>query len=159
MKAYTYFNSKLLYFHDEKGDVVEAPSFVKRAAKNYRYNHSRNVLQKKCIECKEYFNVKKYEDGKFIDIHDEKEIHYYSEDSGYATRCVLCNDTLELERNNLDERESTPLTDMVLSEDNLIYIRIVAVIENQTEKECLNSIMDMVRRHNTLSYDYVKKIK
>jgi len=159
MKEYTYFNSKLLYFNDENNKTIMTPNYVKRAAKNYRFNHAKQILQKKCIECGKYYDVQQYRDGKFSNIHDEMEIHFYSEESGYATRCVACNDNIKTTNNGQDNEESTSLTDVYLTEENLFYIRIVAVLENKNEQECMNSIIDLVRKHNTLSYDYIKKIK
>lgn len=159
MNEYTYFNSKLLHFLDENSKVIITPNFVKRAAKNYRFDHLNQRLQKKCIECGKYFDVQQFKDEKFINIHDETEIHFYSEESGYATRCVSCNDSIKTTNNREEKEELTSLTNFAITDENLFYIRIVAVLENQNEQECLNSIIDLVRKHNTLSYDYIKKIK
>ena len=159
MKEFTYFNSKLLHFYDENNKTINTPDFVKRAAKNYRFDHTKQILQKKCIECGKYYDVQKFKDGKFSNIHDEMEIHFYSIESGFATRCVACNYTIK-EANNKQEKEVlTSLTNVVLTEENLFYIRIVAVLENQNEQECLNNMIELMRKHNTLEYEYNKKIK
>lgn len=159
MKDYTYFNSKLLTFHDENSEIVKTPNFVTRAAKNYRYDHSRQVLQKKCIDCGEYYDVQKFENGDFFDIHDESLIHYYSEESGYATRCVSCNTTVDKVTDKPCSEVDTLNTNVILTEDNLMYIKIVATLEKQSEQECLNDIIDIIRKYNTLKYEYNKKIK
>lgn len=77
MKEYTYFNSKILSFQDKDGEMILAPRFVKRSAKNYRYDNKRQILQKKCISCGEYIDVQNLENGKFIDAHDELLIYYF----------------------------------------------------------------------------------
>lgn len=159
MKEYTYFNSKILSFQDKDSEMIMAPMFVRRSAKNYRFDHTRQILQKKCISCGEYFDVQKLENGKFIDVHDELVIHYFSEESGYATRCVSCNDVFNKETDKNEQIVETSQTDVILTQDNLMYVKIVAVLENKTKQECLNDILDIVRKHNTLSYEYKKNIK
>lgn len=159
MNEYTYFNSKLLHFHDENNKTIMAPNFVRRAAKNYRFDHAKQLLQKKCIECGKYYDVQKYENEKFSNVHDEMEIHFYSEESGYATLCATCNDTIKTTNNRGEKEALFSLNEVFLTEENLLYIRVVAVLEKQNEQECLNSIIDLVRKHNILSYDYNKKIK
>lgn len=102
MKDYTYFGPNKLIFLDSNNVTQAVPDFVARAAKNYRFNHATQKLEKKCIECKKYFEVQIYKEGKFTDIHDEELIHYYSKKSGYGTRCKKCN----LKRESKSEEKS-----------------------------------------------------
>lgn len=160
MKEYTYFNSKILWFQDESDKRIMAPSFVKRAAKNYRFDHLRQILQKKCISCKEFYDVQKYLNGEFIDVHDEQLIHYFSESSGYGSRCQNCDMEYNHEKDQEDQSTESCLSDVpMLSQVNMTYISIIAVLKNQTQDECLNSILDVMRKHNKLTYTYDKKIK
>ncbi|MDR5659457.1 hypothetical protein RH915_08130 [Serpentinicella sp. ANB-PHB4] len=161
MKEYTYFSAKKLTFIDQNNETQQVPEFVTRSAKNYRFNHVTNKLEKKCIECKNYFEVQLYENGKFIDIHDEEEIHFYSEKSGYDTRCRKCKlEKASKEPNTEYQLEKTEKYQLEnkLSADNIMYIRIVAAIEHMDEEQCLNYLLDLVRKTNTLTYDYKRKL-
>jgi hypothetical protein len=159
MKLYTHFGPKNLHFIDHDGKKHETPDFVKRAAKNYRYDHERELLQKKCIACGDYYNVQVFEHGEFVDIHDEMEIHYYSEKSGYAIRCVSCNSKSTTQKINQDSSDKITNEYLMLNQVNLIYIKFVAVLEGKTDQECLNDIIDIIRKYNTLEYKYNKNIE
>lgn len=148
MKEYTYFSSKNLMFKDINDKMVFTPEFVKRSAKNYRYDHNRHILQKKCIGCNKYFDVQEYRDGQFFDSHQELDIHYYSENSGYSTRCNNCIAKHNSEKEKVEYSADKYQIDETLSDENKMYVRIVAAIDQQTENECLNSILDLVRKHN-----------
>jgi hypothetical protein len=158
MKDYTYFGPNKLSFLDSNNVEQTVPDLVARAAKNYRYNHATQKLEKKCITCKKYFEVQLYGEGKFWDIHDEEEIHYFSEKSGYDTRCKKCN--LE-NKSDIEEQSSNKeyyqLSNEV-SDENITYIRIVAAIEQISEKQCMNHLLDVIRKNNTLTYEYKRKI-
>jgi hypothetical protein len=86
MNEYTYFGPNVMVF-EEEGKLYKVPSFVERSRKSYRFDHKNKILQKQCIDCKEYFDAQIFEEGKFRDVHDEEKIHFSSYLSGYATRC------------------------------------------------------------------------
>lgn len=153
MVKYFYFKKGNLDIHLEDGSIINAPGFVDKSAKNYRFDRETLTLEKKCIQCNTYFSLKKIINGVFVDIHDENLIHFFSETSGFQGKCNSC-----LSKNtDFSHSECDLPIDTTLSEKNQTYIRMIALIKNQTEESALNQIVDLVRKHNTI--DYNEKIK
>ena len=159
MQDYTYFGPKKLEFLDQNNKNVKVPAFVSRAAKNYRFNHGTNKLEKKCIACKKYFVVNTYEEGKFFDSHNEEEIHFFSQKSGYGTRCKKCEDKIEKEVRNKEQEKETYEFRSNLTQENITYIRLVAVLENMSDEQSLNYLIGLLRTNNKITFNYDKKVK
>lgn len=161
MNQYTYFAKDQFEIRDDKEQPIVAPAFISKSPKNYRYNHSNSILEKKCIECQNYYPVQKYDGKKFYDIHDEKIIHMFSVESGYEYRCSRCLDEKKNKENSTKEKpiEVSNTGSFHLTKDNLRYIKHLAVEEDSTDEECLNDIVKLIRSKNKLTVHYEQKIK
>lgn len=148
MGKYHYFKKGELDIH-LKNETIVAPEYINKGAKNYRFNLENNILEKKCISCNKFFEVQKYSDGSFIDIHDEEQIHYFSEISGFQGKCKKCLETdMYFEKNE----SLTNIEETGLSEINQNYIQILSLIKKQSEEKTLNFIVDIIRKHNKIDY-------
>lgn len=152
MGKYNYFKKGELDIHLSNGIIVVAPALINKGAKNYRFNCETNVLEKKCISCNEYYEVQKYKEGAFIDIHDENQIHYFSDTSGYQGKCKKCLKTDEFSEN---EQSPSILSENGLTEDNQNYIKMLSLFKGQPEKETLNLVVNIIRKHNKIEYNEV----
>jgi len=165
LKDYTYFKKDKLTFLDNNNETMKIPGYVARSRKNYRFNHKTQKLEKKCIQCEKYFEVELYKEGKFADIHDEDQIHFCSEISGYAVRCKKCNHEKELEDSEKLKREKDLSSkggysfNIKISDQNIKYIRMLAAVESVTEEDFANNCLDVIRKNNKLEYKYDKKLE
>lgn len=163
---------------DKNGAKVKLPDRVQNGMRNYRFETERQMLQKKCTNCKIYFDTDQIIEGAFVDVHDETLIKEHNGKSEMYSRCIICLEELkkkqirrDAKKYNLDfseriaKRNKTEVEHSVdqsnklnLTDENLVYVKHLAVIKNLTEENCLNDLLEKVRRQNKLKIEYDEKI-
>ncbi len=178
MKNHVQIKKGLLSVSDKSGNPVKLPSRVEFGMRNYRFDQDKQLLQKKCTNCKVYFDTDELIDGEFVDVHDENLIREHRGKSEMYSRCVECQDALKEEQilrdakkmniaiveNRASDEEVTgdvreSKNTMTLSEENTLYINLVAVLKGMTGEEYLNAAVEKLRRHDVLTFDFEEKIK
>ncbi|MDM8534149.1 hypothetical protein QUF55_05515 [Clostridiaceae bacterium HSG29] len=79
-----------------------ASRIYQQRSQNLSFQSCETNIRKKCIHCYKYFEVQKYLNENFIDIQDENQIHYFSENSGFQNKCKKC---LEIDK-SIEKNES-----------------------------------------------------
>lgn len=163
---------------DKNGAKVKLPARVQNGMRNYRFETERQMLQKKCIHCNTYFDTDQIIEGAFVDVHDETLIKEHNGKSEMYSRCVKCHEALkeeqikrDAEKYNVDfseriakrsltevEHSADQSNKLNLTDENLVYVKHIAVIKNLTEENCLNDLVEKVRRQNKLKIEYDEKI-
>ncbi len=136
MAEFIYFKKGLYSLINSNGVNVETPEFVKRSAKNYRFEVEKNILQKKCIDCGVYHDVHELRGTEWIDIHDEHVLHFHSISSGFKTRCTKC-DKVNFKQKYLNDEQND---NEVLPELNKDIIKTVKVKEECQPQNIIYSI-------------------
>lgn len=168
----------ILSVSDKRGNKVKLPARINSGTRNYRFDLERQMLQKRCTNCKVYFDTDELINGEFIDVHDEKLIREHSGKSEMYSRCVKCQEALKEEQIIRDakkmniaivenrashEERAGDVRDnkntMALTEGNVLYINLVAVIKGMTGEDYLNVAIEKLRRHDVLTFDFEEKIK
>lgn len=157
-KNYTYFNKDVMVFKED-GEFHDVPSFVERARARYRFDHERKILQKSCSDCGEYFDVQLFENG-FHDIHNEDEIHYMSEKSGYSVRCKQCLKVYDEHKKSVDndfrdEEDSSGSTIRIeISDENNQFLSVISSLKQISKDELVDELLAKVRKHNNYKVTY-----
>ncbi|MCD4713267.1 MAG: hypothetical protein K8R73_08300 [Clostridiales bacterium] len=179
MKNYVKIQKGTLSVSDKNGNTVKLPSRVNFGMRNYRFDPDRQMLQKRCTNCKEYFDTDEIIGGEFVDVHDENLIREHRGKSEMYSRCVECHDALKEEQVlrdaqkfniELHDRSSVKkqsdsmvneelINPILFSDENLQYIKLVAVLKNMTADQYLNELIELIRKHNKLKIEFEEKIK
>ena len=159
MAQFIYFKKGLYSLVNSSGETVVTPEFVKRSAKNYRFEVEKNILQKKCIDCGVYHDVYELRGTEWVDIHDEHILHFHSISSGFKTRCTKC-DKVNFKQKYLGDEQ---YNNDVLPEPNKDIIKNVELKEENQPQNIIYSISldDIIIEFNllTLSKNYQEKPK
>jgi len=181
MGNYVQIKKGMLSVMSTEGNEVKLPSRVSMGMRNYRYDVERQILQKKCTNCYEYFDTDQIVDGGFVDIHDEMLIKAHNGKSEMSSRCVKCFDELKEFQVKRDaeklgilsmipseephvtakdpKTESSELKGIKLTKENLKYIAHLAVENDLSVDDQVNKEVERLRRVNTLKVDYQEKVK
>lgn len=181
MGNYVQIKKGMLGVKSTEGNEVKLPSRVSMGMRNYRYDVDRQILQKKCTNCYEYFDTDQIVDGSFVDIHDEMLIKAHNGKSEMSSRCVKCFDELkefQVKRDaeklgilsvrldvepQVSAKDSKPepskLEGIKLTKENLKYIAHLAVENDVSIDDQINKEVERLRRVNTLKVEYQEKVK
>lgn len=165
----------------KEGVEVILPSRVSKGTKNYQFDVERQILQKKCINCNEYFDMDQIIDGEFVDIHDETQIKDHKGKSEMSSRCVKCFKEQKVEQVKRKAEElgflpgphreevceiakdvestNNKFGGIKLTNENYKYIAHIAVENDLSVDEQINKEVERLRRVNTLKIDYQEKVK
>ncbi|MFW6017051.1 MAG: hypothetical protein ACOCRK_11485, partial [bacterium] len=119
------------------------PEYISKAFARYRFNKEDDIIQKQCCDCKKWFSVLKLKEDKFVDMHNEEEIHLRKGKSGFESRCKACTlkkeEKIKIEKLNVEKNEKYSL---YLKRTNKKYLEEASMLRGITIAEELNEIIE-----------------
>ena len=128
---------------------IELPTWILNRYSSLRFLSNINTLQVKCYKCNLWYDIGKYSQDGWIDIHKDLEIKLHK--SGFSSYCKICNFEKDKPKILIPFPVSTMERDTIfLTAENLKYVKLRLAVTDMRKADFYNYLVEQEKKLNPI---------